>query len=79
MFVQNNNRYTIHAVFSGISINNSNYITNDKNTIVSSIEKYIKENSSWCRTLNDTKQTIFLVYICFRTKSIEKKSMIMTT
>ena len=79
LFVQNNNRYTIDVVFDGIRINNSNYINNAKNTIVSSIEKNIKENSIWCRILNDTKQNILMVCVCLRTKTKRNNSMVMTT
>ena len=76
----NNNRNTIHIVFNGTRIYNRNQRTNAKNTIVYSIDKSITENSIWCRILNDTKQTICLVCVCFRTKMKENKnSMVMTT
>ena len=79
MFVQNNNRETIHLVLNGIRINNSNKRTDPKKTIVSSIEKYSTEYSILCRTLNETKQMISLVCVCFRTKTKEKNVMVMTT
>ena len=54
-------------------------ITNAKNTIVSIINKSIKEKSLLCRALNDTEQTILFVCVCSRTKMKENNSMVMTT